>query len=268
MQISGNTKMMGIIGSPVSHSLSPFIHGFFAKQFSDDVIYTTFDVAPENLSAAVRGAQALGIIGFNVTSPHKSNVLKYITALDISAQHISAANLLKLTDAGFIGYNTDIYGVQMAFRHRDIDVAGKKVAIFGASGTGRAAGSAMAQEGCKKITFINRTRSKAELAASMLKNHYEIDISVCDIESFDKVDDDILIMAVLPGIVPRNLQRFPVIFDANYSPSGCCPEAFGGLEMLVYQAAQTYEILRGIPVPKEMVDEALNILLNGGGHAN
>jgi len=267
MQISGKTKMMCIIGSPVSHSLSPFIHNYFAKQFSDDVAYLIFDVAPENLGAAIKGIEALGMVGLNVTSPHKANVMKYAASMDVTAQEASAVNLLKLTVDGFVGYNTDIYGIQMAFRHRDIDVAGKKVAIFGASGTGRAAAIAMAQAGCKKIVFTNRTRNKADFAADALKSHYEVDTSVCDMGDFDEIDADILIMAVLPGIAPQNLQRFPVIFDANYAPSSCCAEAFGGLEMLVYQAAQTYEILRGIIVPQDVIDEVLNLLLNGGGHA-
>jgi len=267
MQISGHTKLMCLIGSPVCHSFSPFIHNFFATQFSDDVVYTTFDVTPENLDVAIKGAKGLGLVGLNVTSPHKADVMKYTAEMDVTAQMASAVNLLKLTTDGFVGYNTDIYGIQMAFRHRGIDVSDKKVAIFGASGTGRAAAIAMAQEGCKEMVFTNRTRSKVDFAADMLRSHYKIEVSVCDMVDFDKIDADVLIMTVLPGIVPQNLQRFPVIFDANYSPSGCCAKAFGGLEMLVYQAAQTYEILRGITVPQGMIDEVLDILLSGGSHA-
>ena len=254
MEINGSTKLMGVIGNPVFHSFSPFIHNAIAQKLGDNIVYTAFNVDATDFTTAVKGAEALGIIGLNVTAPHKSEAARLAVSVDALAMQADAVNLLKLTEDGYIGYNTDIYGVRKAFEHMSIDVTGKTAALVGAGGAGRASALAMAQMGAKKIHIINRTRSKAEVLANILEMHYNINIDICELRNCDA---DILILATTPEFVPQELGRFNTIFDVNYYPANRVPCAFGGLEMLVYQAVQTYEIVLGVTVPVTIIDEIL-----------
>ena len=256
MGINGDTKVMGIMGSPVAHSLSPFIHNFIAKQMCNNIVYTAFDVAQNNFATAVKGAEALGIIGFNVTSPHKSEAVKLAVSIDNLAKQADAVNLLKLTKEGYVGYNTDVYGVQKAFEHQGqgIDIQGKTITLIGAGGAGRAAAIAMAQMGAKKVLISNRTRSKAEVLANILKMHYNIDTEVC---KNHEQSQEILILATTPDYIPAGIEGFGIIFDVNYHPQNRIPRAFGGIEMLVYQAALTYEIILGVTVPVTIINQIL-----------
>jgi len=255
MEINGTTKKMGIIGSPVSHSLSPLIHNTFARRLGDNIIYTAFDVTKNNFVTAIKGAEALGIIGFNVTAPHKATAAQIAISIDHLAKQVNAINLLKLTRDGYIGYNTDIYGICKTFEHHKIDIANKTVTIIGAGGAGRAAAIAMAQMCAKKINIANRTYSKANVLAKSLRMHYNIDIDVCELGMPSVAD--ILILATTPDYAPPSFDQFDIIFDVNYHPPNRIPRAFGGIEMLVYQAVKTYEILLETNVPHDIIDEIL-----------
>ena len=240
---------MGLIGNPVDHSLSPFIHNFFAKQLNDDVVYAAFNVAPDSLIHAICGAAALGFTGLNVTSPHKVAAAKHVVSLETLAAQVGAVNLLKLADGGYVGYNTDVYGVQRAFGHHKIDVTGKTIAIVGAGGGAAAAAVAMAQMGCKKINFINRTAANAKKLASRLREHYAINTEI------GVADADVLILATPSDACIMG--NYDVIFDMNYASSA---HAFNGLEMLVYQAALSYAIIRNAKVPQNIINDALQAL--------
>ena len=254
MEINGSTKVMGVIGSPIAHSLSPLIHNLFAGHFGSNIVYTAFDVAPQNLTTAVEGARALGIIGLNVTAPHKSEAAKLAASLDASAKQIGAVNLLKLSEVGYVGHNTDIYGVKKALEYKGIDMSGKTAALVGAGGAAGAAAVSMAQLGAKKVFIINRTRSKAESLANILDMYYNIDTEICELCDCAA---DVLILAATPDFTPQGLDRFNIIFDMNYHPPNRISRAFGGPEMLVYQAAKSYEIILGTEVPAKIIDEIL-----------
>ena len=254
MEINGSTKIMGVIGNPVAHSLSPLIQNFFAQKLGNNIVYTAFDVTSQNFAAAVEGARALGITGLNVTAPHKPQAAKLAASLTPLAKQADAVNLLELTETGYVGHNTDIYGAKKALEYKGIDMSGKTVALVGAGGAARAAGVAVARLGAKKIFIINRTRAKAESLANILKMYYNIDTEIC------KLCDcaaDVLILAATPDFIPQGLDRFGIIFDMNYHPPNRIPRAFGGPEMLVYQAALSYEIIVGAPVSTEIIDEIL-----------
>jgi len=254
MEISGRTKVMGIVGSPIAHSLSPFIYNYIAQQLGDDIAYAAFDVPSTDFAAAIEGARSLGIISLNVTAPHKAEAARLAVSLDNLAKHADAVNLLKLTPSGYVGYNTDIYGIQRTFEHHGIDVSGKTIALVGAGGAGRAAAIAMAQMGAKKIFIINRTHAKAETLANILAMHYNMDTEICQLH---QCMADVLILATSPDYVPDGLDRFDAIFDVNYHPPNRVPRAFGGLEMLVFQAVQTCEIILGVVVPVKIIDKIL-----------
>lgn len=259
MEINGNTKVMGIFGSPVNHSLSPYIHNFIAQRLGDNILYTAFDVTASDFAAAVTGARALGIIGFNVTAPHKAQAAQLAVSMDATASRAAAVNLMKLTAHGYAGYNTDIYGVCMAFKYHGIDVANKTIALVGAGGSAGAAAAAMAQMGAKKIFIINRTFSKAEFLANNLGMYYNINTEICEIDKPAAQAADILILATTPNFLPTGINHFNTIFDVNYHPPGRTglAQTFGGPEMLIFQAVQTYEIILGVTVPDKIIDEIL-----------
>ena len=257
MKISGKTKVMGIIGSPVAHSLSPFIYNFIADRLGDNIVYTAFDVAAHDFATAIKGAESLGIVSLNVTAPHKLEAARLAVSVDTLAKQAGAVNLLQLTAEGYVGYNTDIYGVRKAFGHHGLDVSGKAVGLVGAGGAGRAAAIAVAQMGVKKVFLTNRTRPKAELLANMLEMYYNVDTEICELQDCAA---DVLILAATPDFVPPELDRFDIIFDVNYYPPNRIPYAFGGLEMLVYQAIRTYEIILGVTVPVKIIDDVLTTI--------
>ena len=110
MDIKGTTRVCGLIGNPVGHSVSPAIHNNLARLTGKDMVYTTFKVEKGDVASAVRGAYSLNILGLNVTVPHKSEVIDSLVDMDPLAKAIGAVNTLVRVDGGFKGYNTDILG--------------------------------------------------------------------------------------------------------------------------------------------------------------
>ena len=111
MDIKGTTRVCGLIGNPVGHSVSPAIHNNLAQLTGKDMVYTTFKVEKGDVASAVRGAYSLNILGLNVTVPHKSEVIDSLVDIDPLAKAIGAVNTLVRVDGGFKGYNTDILGL-------------------------------------------------------------------------------------------------------------------------------------------------------------
>ena len=177
MQIDGHTKAAGLLGYPVKHTKSPMIHNTLAGSYGDNLVYLPFEVEPEALEAAVKGAWALGVLGLNVTVPHKQAVMEHLTRIDPLAKALGAVNTLVREEGGFAGYNTDILGLEQALIRADIKVAGEKVLILGAGGAARAAAFLALKMGAGEILIANRSVEKAQsLAESLLQSE-----GICDI---------------------------------------------------------------------------------------
>ena len=265
MEISGSTKVLGLIGSPVAHSLSPYIHNTLARHLSIDTAYVTFDVSPASLATAIAGAHALGIAGLNVTYPHKTIAANLAISLDNLAAQARAVNTLKYTPKGYIGYNTDIAGVKHAFSHHGISLNGKTAAIIGAGASACSAAIALAQMGCQKITITNRTLKNAETLATLLQKYYNVYIAVCAPQNFLKIESDALIYAAADNLgLSLDVSRHGAVFDINYrhgessliaAAKACGIATVTGLEMLVYQAVSAYEIFTDTKVPQNIARE-------------
>ncbi|MCL2397775.1 MAG: shikimate dehydrogenase [Defluviitaleaceae bacterium] len=256
MEISGKTRVLGLLGHPVAHSLSPFIHNMLAQRLNDDVVYAAFDVAPQHLEKAIQGAHALGVAGFNVTHPHKTAAAALAIRLHESARRANAVNTLKYTPDGYLGYNTDIIGIQRAFAHQNIVVAGQTIVLVGAGGAGRAATIAVAEMGCKKLVIANRTRDNAQKLADMLKRDYGTEAEICDISMVKHKECDVFIRSV-PQNIAHQPRQYDIIFDMNYFPQ----KTKSGLLMLIYQAVAAYEIFHDTTVPQDIVDELIASLI-------
>jgi shikimate dehydrogenase len=154
--ISGKTRLLALIGHPVSHSLSPAMHNAAFIEDGLDFVYLCLDVDPDNLPAAVRGARALKLRGFNVTMPHKRAMIPLVDELDEGARISGAVNTVVIEDSGLRGYNTDGGGMVMACQEAGIELSGRSVVILGAGGTAAAIAVAFVNAGVGEMHIANR----------------------------------------------------------------------------------------------------------------
>lgn len=166
MDITGKTKVLGIIGWPVAHSLSPLMQNAALEAMGLDWIYVPFAVRGEELASAVAGLRALGVSGFNVTIPHKTAIIPLLDRITPEAQLMGAVNTVKREGEELVGHNTDGPGfIRSLAEDLGFDPAGKRVLVLGAGGAARAAVASLAKSGAATIAVANRGTAKAgELA--------------------------------------------------------------------------------------------------------
>lgn len=274
MEIKGSTNIVGLIGHPVEHSFSPPMHNAAFMKLGMDYVYTAFDVDPNNLKEAIDGARALNIKGFNVTIPHKIEVMKYLAEIDEIASLIGAVNTIDFKDLK--GYNTDGIGAIKAIGEVT-NVKNKNIVIVGAGGASRAISFYLAKYGADSLTILNRNVDRAQgLASDVLSSGLIDDVESNSIDSMDLTDADILINTTPVGMHPNvddtpialagDMHEDLVVFDAVYNPNetGLLKEAIKasakpvyGIKMLLYQGAESFEIWTGKKAPVDAMGEAL-----------
>jgi len=282
VNITSETKIYGLIGYPVKHSVSPQIHNAAFKTIGINAVYLTFEVKKEFLRKALDGVKALGIKGLNVTIPHKVNVIKYLNKLTYEANLIGAVNTILNEDGKLIGFNTDYTGVLKTFETYKIDLTNKKIVLLGAGGAAKAIAFAIAEK-ASSLIILNRTKRKAvnlvkELNKKLKVNALGNSLTFKALKNSLK-DADILINATSVGMEPNVnqtlvakelLQKDMVVFDIIYNPleTKLLKEAreigakcINGIEMLVQQAAEAFKIWFKIEPPiNEMRKAALKSL--------
>ena len=169
MKITTETKLYGIIGHPIKHSISPGIHNFLFNYFHINAVYVAFDVESYMLKYTVNGLKALKIQGCNITLPYKEKIMKYIDEVDEEARIIGAVNTIKLEQGKIKGYNTDSIGFITSLKKHVPHIGGKKVAVIGAGGAARAVVYALLKENAFVMVF-NRTYEKAVKLKEKFKN--------------------------------------------------------------------------------------------------
>ncbi len=261
MEINGNTKIFGIIGNPIEHSLSPLFQSWFAAQCGLNAAYLPFRVQEEDVESAVQGLWALGVQGFNVTVPHKESVLPYVKA-DESARMIGAVNTVARGDEGWKATNTDWIGFTASLKATGIQTDGVSVVLFGAGGTAKAVLYALSKLNVATLYIANRNRGRAEMLAAHLRENYSH--MRCEVVEWGdaNVEAACLKSAVLINTTPIGLDGsdvFPfalpgegVAIDAVYRPDGdtaFCKAASGagrvavdGLPMLIAQGAASFSL--------------------------
>jgi len=283
MIIDGKTKLLGLIGNPVEHTMSPAIHNTIAKHMKENMAYLPFPVK-EDLGAAVKGAYALGVQGMNVTVPYKSDVMEFIVDIDEQAGIIGAVNTLVRTEGGFKGYNTDLPGLYRALKSEGIEIEGTDVIILGAGGAARAAAFMCAFYHAKKVYLLNRTVEKAISVADEVKEKTGFtNIIPMAIKEYDLIPGNgyLVLQATKVGLHP-NVEESPiedeaffekvsVVYDLIYTPSETKfmrlakehgAKAYNGLKMLLYQGIAGYEMWNQVSVPEEIVQKAYEALIN------
>lgn len=281
MKIKGSTNIVGLIGHPVEHSFSPPMHNAAFKKLAMDYAYVAFDVDPDNLKSAIIGAKSLNIKGFNVTIPHKIEVLEFLDEIDEVANLIGAVNTIDFKNLK--GYNTDGIGAVRAIEEIT-SIKNKNIVIAGAGGASRAISFYMAKFGAEAISILNRNVDNAEkLAGDVLESGLIGNVksdSILDIN--DYLDSaDILIDTTPVGMHPNindkpiasgeNMHEDLVVFDAVYNPNETVliKEAIKanakpvyGIKMLLYQGAESFKIWTGRDAPVEVMEKALKQTLN------
>lgn len=265
MIINGKTLLYGILGNPVSHSLSPAMHNAALAASEINGVYLPFP-APD-IEAAVTGLRGLGVQGASVTIPHKERVMGLLDEIDPVARRIGAVNTIRREDKKLIGLNTDWLGATRALEE-EIDLNGAESVILGAGGSARAIGFGLLERGAKFV-LCSRTESRGRSLAE------ELGCPWTSLTEAENLSGDILINATSVGMQPQIelspvpaviLSRFQVVMDIVYAPlktrllqeaeaAGCT--VIGGLEMLLYQGVAQFEIWTGKTAPVDVMRRAL-----------
>jgi shikimate dehydrogenase len=159
-QITGTTKLLGVIGNPIAHSLSPVMHNAAIAKLGLDYVYVAFPVTPANLSTAIDGFAAIGIVGCNVTIPHKQAVIPLLAEITPLAKAVGAVNTIWKTDKGWQGTNTDVAGFIAPLEAIERDWANTTAVILGNGGAARAVVAGCHQLGCGEIQVLGRDEAK------------------------------------------------------------------------------------------------------------
>lgn len=278
-EILGTTKIVGLIGDPVEHSISPQIHNAAFDKLNLNYRYAAFRVYPKNLGKAVEALKALGISGFNVTIPHKENILKFLDKIDDSAKLIGAANTVKITDGKLTGYNTDSKGfIDSLVLDSKINPSNKKVFLIGAGGGAKAIAASLCSNKISELIITDINKPKALGLKNHLKKYFNTKISVIfekDEIDFNSKNCNILINATPIGMFPR-INALPIeldktfnknifVYDIVYIPNETKLlknagklnlKNANGLQMLVRQAAAAFYIFTGHAAPAETMKKA------------
>ena len=281
MKIKGSTNIVGLIGHPVEHSFSPPMHNAAFDALNMDYAYVAFDVNPNDLKSAIEGAESLNIKGFNVTIPHKVDVMQYLDELDEVARLIGAVNTIDFKNLK--GYNTDGIGAVKAIEEVT-SIKNKNVVVAGAGGASRAISFYIAKYGAESLTILNRNEAKAESLASDVSDSGLIgEVAYDSINAIGNYMEgaDVLIDTTPLGMHP-NISDEPivkadmmdedlVVFDAVYNPNETVlikevikanAKPVYGIKMLLYQEAESFKIWTGKTAPIDVMEKALRNTLN------
>ncbi len=277
--LNATTRLLGIIGHPVTHSLSPRMHNAAFAHDGVDYVYVAMDVLPERLTEAIEGLRALGFVGFNVTMPHKEAVLSLVDELDEAARLAGAVNTVVVQDGGLLrGLNTDGSGFVEACEEAGVSLSGRQVLLLGAGGAAAAIAVASLKEGASQLYIVNRTLRRAEELCANLSNvarGAQVLALPFDAVGEVAVEAEIMINATYLGMKKEDPLPLPALYitgekavcDAVYVAGGetaliqhargVGAHAVSGGRMLLYQGVQAQRIWTGREPNVEVMSSAL-----------
>ena len=286
MEISGRTKLFGLLGSPVGHSKSPEMYNYCFKKYQRDCAYIAFDVDEAHVSEGVRAIKTLNMGGANVTMPLKSAVIPYLDKLTSAAAVTNSVNTIVNEDGVLVGYCTDGMGFVANLASGDVSVEGKKITILGGGGVSSAVSAQCALEGAKELSIFNR---KDKFWSRLLEHAERIKKAApgCTVNIYDLDDEaelkkqisesQILANANCVGMAPLEdvslikdqsiFRKDLVVADVVYAPketklikeakAAGCEKTFGGMGMLLRQGAAALKLYTGDEMPVEEIEEYL-----------
>jgi shikimate dehydrogenase len=281
--ITGTTKLLGVIGHPVEHSLSPAMHNAALANLGLNYVYLPFPIKPEDLETAIKGFAAVGVVGFSITIPHKQTIIPLLSEISPLAQAVGAVNTVIRKNDQWIGTNTDVEGflapLQTTYKR---DWSNSVALILGNGGAARAVVAGCSQLGCKSIYVVGRNPDKLEdFRKSWANSGFGNHLSVCPWDEIPElIPQTSLLVNTTPLGMHPNTNQSPltkeeikllvpgsIAYDLIYIPS---PTQFlhqaekqgaiaiDGLSMLVNQGAAALKMWLGVDeVPVEIMEEAL-----------
>ncbi|MUL38177.1 shikimate dehydrogenase [Gloeocapsopsis sp. AAB1 = 1H9] len=279
--ITGKTQLLGVVGHPVEHSLSPVMHNAAIAHLGLDYVYLPLPVKPEALTIAVAGFAAIDLKGFNVTIPYKQAILPLLSEVSAVAQAVGAVNTVWRQHNKWVGTNTDVEGFLAPLQNLERDWSSAVVVILGNGGAARAVVAACTKLGCATIHAIGRNSQKLQ---QFYASWNDADISSkLQVHSWDKLPQLIPQATLLVNTTPIGMHPYTeasplsvtemmllpsaaIVYDLIYTPR---PTKFllqakkqgamtiDGLEMLVQQGAAALKIWLQQPVPIEVMRQAL-----------
>lgn len=279
MEINAQTKLCGLLGNPVEHSLSPAIHNAAFQKLGLNFVYLAFKV--EDLEGAVRGIRALGNLrGFSVTIPHKVAVMPFLDEVEQTARHIGSVNTILVDEGKLTGYNTDASGALRALQNGGVSLKGQQVLIVGTGGAARAIAFALATAkdigGLILLGIDEKERlALAEDLRDRTKLHVEYGPLTDQTLRGGIKNSQVLIHCTPIGMYPKVegtcipsslLSPHLTVMDIVYNPletrllreakaAGC--RTIRGLEMFLHQAAAQFELWTGQAAPVDVMRSVL-----------
>jgi shikimate dehydrogenase len=276
-RINGPTRICGVMGDPVGHSVSPAMHNAAFRALGLNYVYLPFNVSNAGLKGAVGGIRALNIEGMNVTIPHKVAVVPLLDEIEPLAQRISAVNVIHNKGGKLTGGNTDAEGFLRLLKERGVDAQGLRTVVLGAGGASRAICFALASIGAH-ITILNRTAGRAaDLAAETMeykgRTFEALEMNPVNLANA-LAGADLVINATCVGMAPdvekspvsrELIERRHIVVDIVYNPiktrlmkdaEKAGATAIGGLDMLAWQGALSFEIWTGCEAPIDVMRRA------------
>lgn len=282
MNLQSSTRVLGVIGHPVEHSFSPLMQNAAIEALGLNLCYVAFRVKPEEVGQAIHGMKALNLLGLNVTVPHKEAVIPYLDEVSEDARRVGAVNTIHHVDGVLKGYNTDVYGILTSLK----ETAGlaplpPTVAVLGASGAARGVVYGLCtRPEVERILIFNRTPDKATALAHEMGRWSHARLEGCPLEESTlraRLNEArLLINATSVGMHPH-FEESPVgdgsalhagmtVYDIVFNPletklirqaRAAGAKGVGGIEMLVYQGAKSFEIWTGVYPPVDIMKAAL-----------
>lgn len=272
----------GLIGHPLGHSVSSRIHQALYEYYGMECSYLHLDTPPEGLPEVIKRLRA-EFFGFNVTVPYKQAVLPYLDEVRGDARLFDAVNTVLVQDGRLIGYNTDGTGFLRLLARHEIPVAGARVAVLGAGGAGGVLAQKLAASKIGSLTLLNRSLPKAQAVAERIRANCSVQVDLLTRADRYLPECDLLVQATSVGMLPEvdcspvpsleGLSPRAAVVDIIYNPAktkllqmaearGCT--AVNGLEMLIYQAFDAFEIWTNHCPPEELAQQLKQSLAGVG----
>ncbi len=282
MRPDTETKLVGVIGWPIEHSLSPAMQNAALREMGLNWTYLAFAVEPERVGEAMAGVRGLGLVGLNVTIPHKSAVIEHLDEVDEAVQALGVANtIVRRDDGSLMGHNTDGPGFLRSLAEHGHDVTGSAVTIIGAGGSARSVACACASDGAANLSVVNRTVERARDLVELVRTTTDLsDVQAIDLnapEAREAVRQaDVIVDCTSVGMYPNHevdpvipaewLRPGQVVADLTYNPIDTVllqaardagAETVDGAGMLVHQGAISLQYWSGQQPPVETMRSAL-----------
>jgi len=275
--VEGTTRVVGILGNPVDHSLSPRMHNAAYAALGLDYVYVPFRAAPDGIRGAIRAMRTLGIVGFNVTVPYKQDVVRLVDRVTATAAAIGAVNTIyREGDDGseIVGENTDAEGFVAALRSHGAKTKGARVLVIGAGGSARAVLHALKTGGAKEVLLANRTASKA---ARLAKEFGAAAVPLAALEDEAVLSSRTLVVNCTPvglkggaylgydaAATPKDCIHFDLAYGRGLTPFLDLARIarrplVDGRHMLVHQGAAAFRLFTGRKAPVAVMLEAVGV---------